>query len=125
MARFEKGDYQKAKKDLERSVELSPKMPDGLNSFAWFLATCPVEQYRNGELAVEYAELACDLSNWNDWSFVETLSAAQAEIGDFEAAIEMAKKAQELAPEHNHSELEERIRLFKSEKPFRSQDGKS
>ena len=115
----------KPKQDLEKSVELSPKLPDGLNSLAWFLATCPDEEFRNGELAVEYAELACELTNWKDWSFMESLSAAQAEVGDFAAAIETAKKAQALAPAQNQSELDERIELFKSDKAFRSQEGKS
>ena len=125
VARMGKGEFELAKADLEEAISLSPEMSDGLNSLAWFLATCPNEQFRNGDEAVAKAKQACELSNWKDWSYIETLSVAQAEKGEFKEAIELATKAKELAPANMKSEFDQRIELFKSEQPYRSNVGKS
>lgn len=120
-----KGDFAKAKADLDKAIELAPKMTDGLNSLAWFLATCPSDEFRDGKQAVEKAQLACELSDWKDWSYVGTLAAAHAELGQFDKALEFATKALELAPEESKPELKQRIEQFQAKKPVRSSVGKN
>ena len=117
--------YDKASKDFLKAVKLSPKLADAANGLGWFLATCPDEKFRNGKDAVENANRACELSKWKEWSYIDTLASAHAEVGEFGKAIEMANRALKLAPESETTECKERLALFESKKPFRSEVGKA
>ena len=110
--------------DLQKAVELAPKLTDANNAISWFLATCNNASYRNGKEAKKYGETACKLSQWKEWSFIDTLAAAEAELGDFEKAVEMQKKALEIAPAKVHDDCRERLRMYENKKPFRSEFGK-
>jgi tetratricopeptide (TPR) repeat protein len=94
-----------------------------LNNLAWFWATCPDEQYLNGSKAIEYATKACELTNWENTSYVDTLAAAYAEAGDFDEAVKWQKKAIELITEEDPAEwrieFPERVKLYQSGKPYR------
>jgi tetratricopeptide (TPR) repeat protein len=120
-----KGDFKAAKSDLEAAVKLAPKVSEGLNSLAWFLATCPEDQYRDGEQAIVHAKAACEASNWKNWSYIGTLSVAKAETGKFEEAIELANQARGMAPAEEQPEFDAKIELFKSGQPYHSKIGKS
>lgn len=117
--------YKKADEDLRKAVELAPELPDATNRLAWFLATCPNEKFRNGEEAVKFAEAAVEVSKSKEWSFLDTLAAAQAENGQFDKAIETAKKALELAPEKSKEECKTRLVTFEEKEAFRSDFSKS
>ena len=116
--------FDQAKKDFEKAIEYAPRLTDAVNGYAWFLATCPSDDYRNGDQAIELANTACELSRWKDWSHLDTLAAAYAEKGDYEKAVEMAKRAAQLAPESVRPKCQERITLYQSGQPLRSQRGK-
>ena len=94
-----------------------------LNSLAWFWATCPEEKYLNGAKAIEYATKACELTNWENASYVDTLAAAYAEAGDFDSAVKWQKKAIKLITEENPAEwrveFTERLELYQAGKAYR------
>ena len=79
------------------ALRLQPAMPDALNNLAWILATDPNAAIRNGAEAVELARRACALTRNTAPVMMETLSAACAEVGDFDGAIACAQKARDLA----------------------------
>jgi hypothetical protein len=70
-----------------------PQNAEGLNAFAWSLATNPHDAFRDDKRAVEVATRACELSSWKDADHIDTLAAGHAEAGDFRMAV----RFQELA----------------------------
>jgi len=112
--------HEKALPDYEVYARLSPGL-DGLNGYAWVLATCPNEKLRNGEKAVELGIKACELSEWKVWNHVGTLAAAYAEKGDFEAAIKWEKKALELAEGDNKAVVQKNLDLLMQKKSIREE----
>ena len=115
------GSFAFAIADFENALELRPKKDPGvLNNLAWLLATCPKSQYRDGNLALKHATEACEQSDWSNYSALDTLAAANAELGRFEDAIGWQEKAIANAPERMTGELRKRLELYKKEKPFRA-----
>ena len=105
------------------AVRLAPNVPDYLNDLAWLLATSPARKDDNREEPIRLAEKACELSGGKEARFWGTLDATYAAAGQFEQAIETAKKARELALAAGHADLakaaEERMAFYQNHKPFR------
>ena len=90
---------EKAIPEFRQALRLKSDWPPAaLNNMAWLLATHPDPNLRNGPDALELAERACGLTGHADISLLETLAAAQAECGQFTAAITTARQAYDLAP---------------------------
>jgi tetratricopeptide (TPR) repeat protein len=106
----------------ERRLRNSPNRSRARNGLAWLLATCPDDDIRDGAKAVEHATKACELTNWENAAFVDTLAAAYAESGDFDSAVKQQRKAIELLSEEDEgprADMEERLKLYQSGKPYR------
>ena len=85
-------------------------------------ATCESVGHRDGQMALENAKKACELSYWEEWLDVATLAAAHAELGQFGEAIRWQKKAIAMNknPEERDSrEQAERLKLYEAGMPFR------
>lgn len=115
------GKYERAISDLDKAVMLDPKNRYACNELARFYATCPVEELRNGTKAVEFAEKACELSDWKWASAISVLAAAYAESGDFEKAVQWQEEATEMVPGKRRAEYRARLDLYKAGKPFRDE----
>ena len=106
--------------EYREAVRLYPDDANALNILAWGLATCPRPELRNGREAVRLAARAVDLTRQQEPVFVETLAAAYAATGQFFKAIEMAKKAHELALLTGQPELaartEQSLKLYSAGK---------
>jgi tetratricopeptide (TPR) repeat protein len=120
----QKKDYAKASSDLEAILRLRPKKTEwALNSLAWLRATCPEATMRDGAKAVELATQACELSRWKNWTIIDTLAAAYAEVGDFERAIKYQKDALLIngASDDIHTGMQKRLDLYNQHKPYREE----
>ena len=87
--------YAKARHHYDIAIQLDPRFAYALCARGGLLATCPDPTYRNGETAVRDATAALGIAretkqlttNWKHRMYLETLAAARAEHGDFEAAV--------------------------------------
>lgn len=113
------GRYAESVEDLGRAITLSPKNWFALDGLAWIRATCPDDEFRDGEQAVAQSSQACELSAFDPWFCLGTLAAANAEVGDFEEAIRWARESLRLAPEKYREECRDRLKLYKSGEPYR------
>jgi len=67
------------------------------NALAWYLATAPDDELRDGTEAVRLAGIACRGEFASNPSALDTLAAALAEVGEFDQAVETARRAATLA----------------------------
>ncbi len=86
-------------------LRLNPDLPEALNNLAWLLATTPDASLRNGAEAVQLAQRACEKTAWQQALLIGTLAAAYAEAGDFDQAVQTARKACDTASAHGENEL--------------------
>ena len=94
-----------------------------LKELARLQATYPAAEFRDDAKAVENATKACELTDWKNADYVDTLAASYAEAGDFDSAVEWQKKAIDLLTEdisaESRSNYESRLNLYQSGKPYR------
>jgi tetratricopeptide (TPR) repeat protein len=116
---IKKREYDKAIADFNEAIRLDPKDSHALADFAWLLATCPDAKYRDQTAAVANAEKAKGLPGGKVPEIIDTLAAAYAESGDFEAAVKWQTKARDMAPQNEKAEYQSRLDLYKARKPYR------
>ena len=87
-----RGDFQGALSAFRSAVKADPTDFGAANELAWLLATCPLQNHRNGPEAVILAK--ANVAHMPRAVWLQTLAAAQAEIGDFDAAIKTEQAAQ-------------------------------
>ena len=114
------GRYERALADCDLAVEIGPEDSWGHDFRAWIRATCPEAKFRDGKKAVEGATRACELSDWKNPSCLETLAAAEAESGDFDAAVKWQARALGLVTDDEAKpRFRERLELFGKKQPYR------
>jgi tetratricopeptide (TPR) repeat protein len=119
-ARSDKKEYDKAIADYNEAIRLDPKYAGAYNGRAWLWATCPDAKYRDGKKAVQSATAACELSEWKNSDYLDTLAAANAATGDFDSAVKWQSKAIELlSDERTKEDYRSRLRLYLEKKPYR------
>ena len=110
--------YDKAISDFNQAIEINPLDAEAYNNLAWLFATAKVPGFRNGKKAVELALKACELSDWKDAEYVDTLAAGYARAGDFVNAVKWQEQALEYPKLARPSEFEERLDLYRKRKPW-------
>jgi tetratricopeptide (TPR) repeat protein len=112
---------ERALTDYAEAIRIDPKNASAINNRAWLWATSKVDRCRNGKKAVEEATKACELTDWKNADYLDTLSVAYAEVGDFEQAIRWQKKALEEPAYQKEQGKIARAKLtqFGEKQPFR------
>ncbi|HEX7376478.1 MAG TPA: tetratricopeptide repeat protein [Pirellulales bacterium] len=118
-------DYQAAVQDYRQAIELCASdiaplaSAKYINELAWLQATCPEKQIRDGQAALAGAKRACELAEYKEFNYLDTLAAAYAETGDFENAITWEYGAVDLASGQPRVQLLQRAKLYEKHQPFR------
>ena len=119
------GDAAAAVEQYRAALTLSPKWMMPANNLAWMLATHPDDEIRDGAEAVRLARIACEASDFKVPHFFGTLAAAQAESGDFPAALESIGRAMSIAEADGDAALAGRLaekkRFYERGEAFRQQ----
>lgn len=111
--------YRPALQDFRKAIQLAPQDGDAHNELAWLLATCPNESLRDGKAALRHARAACDITKWREWTLIDTLAAAHAEVGDFGQATKFQEQALIMhAPAKDRKAMAARLRLYKQRLPY-------
>ena len=97
--------YTESLTHLRFALEGEPNRVFVLNLTAALLATCPDRSIRDGVEALALAEKAKQVTAGKDPAVLDTLSAAYAENGRFEEAVQMERQALELLTPEGDSAL--------------------
>ena len=128
--------FDQAIQEFSDLIRLNPEDPIPHQTLARMLATSHEDQYRNGQLSLQEATRACELSHWIDPDAYDTLAAASAETGDFASAVRWQNLAIKMVRQRFPSALqrkavsmgggrgagvgfEDRLAFYKSKKPVR------
>ena len=121
------GKYDEAIRFYQAALTAQPDQEGVLNNLAWLLASCPEAAFRNGPEAVRLATRACESTGYAKPLLIGTLAAAQAQAGDFQAAVVTAERAAALATTLHLDELaaknRELIQLYRQGQPFHEKRG--
>jgi tetratricopeptide (TPR) repeat protein len=116
------GIYEEQRDDLVQALAIEPENVFALNSLSWLYSTCPDDDIRNGKQAVELGRKAVSTAGYNP-HFLDTLAAGHAEVGEFDAACQLMRRA--IAIFKNHlpapalEEYRNRLSLYEAEEPYR------
>ncbi len=117
------GNYEAARAQFAEAIRLQPGEPEAYNASALIMAACPEAKFRDGKGAVQFATRACELTEWKNPIILDTLAAAQAEAGDFDAAVKSQEKAIELLTDaRQKNEYRSRLVLYRAKKTYRRVD---
>lgn len=94
-----------ARAHLYEAIRLQPGYVSALNDLAWLLATCRDGNLRDAHEALRLAKRATELTDRKDAGVLETLAAAYAEKGQFDAAIRTVEEAIPLCDAASQKEL--------------------
>ena len=99
----------------------NPNFHPAANNLAWLYATHADAKLRNGPEALRLATQIC--ANTPSPNYLDTLAMAQAEVGDFTAALVTARRALAMFEEQGNSpkaaSLKKRIPLLESGRAYR------
>lgn len=124
---FREDKYAQARQVLGDALSVIPQESPAylriLNSLATLLATCPDDAVRDGTEALRLARLADEKTNHAQPAILSTLASAQAETGDFDAAVETVNRALTLLGNQTgplKAVLTRQLEDFRAGQPYRS-----
>jgi spermidine synthase len=116
------GKYKQAIENWSQAAKLEPNNPNILNNIAWLLATVNDTSAQNVNKAIEFAQQACKLTDYNEPAILDTLATAYAAAGKFEEAVTTAQQAIYIAQSRDQKdmagEIQKRLELYKTGRAY-------
>jgi tetratricopeptide (TPR) repeat protein len=120
VALVREGKFAEAAAHYMEAMRLDPLDAEAHNNLAMILAACPDATNRDGKRAVDSATRACALTAWKNPYYLDTLAAAAAEAGDFDAAVAWQARAIEILREQwKKEDYRTRLALYQARQPYR------
>lgn len=114
------GRREESRLEYAESLRLNPRWPEAALRDAWGLATSP-DPARRHPVSLQFALQAVEAAGERDARALDVLAAAYAEAGRYAEAVETARRARGLAGRAALArDIEGRIRLYQSRRPFRT-----
>jgi len=104
------GQHREAIHDYEKALTINPKSGGSHNNLAWLLATTPDQALKDGSRALRHARAA--LEHGRNGAWLDTLAAAHAECGDFEAAVKAEAEAYARS-DHRNEAFRQRLQAYR------------
>ena len=120
--RMLQGDFAAATATCRQALVQIPGQRDLVKQLAWLLATADDPAVRSGPEALELLARLPQHPKKVDIQYLEVLSAAQAEAGDFDQAVATAQRTVAEARKVRSRrlvEFEDRLRLYQTHQPYR------
>ena len=114
-----KGAYRAGRADLERAIAFNKGNLVAQKDYAWLLATCPDASVRDGRRAVGFARRVNNKTENKVGSVLDTLAAAEAEKGDFQAAVRNEQRAVAVEKGSKRDSFQKHLQVFQSDQPLR------
>jgi len=118
------GSLQETLQNYQAAVQINPAFVIALNDLAHLQATSPMPEFCDSAKAIENATSACDLAEWKNPLYLDTLAAAYAEAGDFDAAVNWQMKAISLFAEDdrsgNRDKMNDRLKMYQAHQKYRA-----
>ncbi len=116
----DKGRFEQAAEDYRRAIRIDPELGRAYQSAAWLMATCPDENYRNPQLALQAARKAIEIDGREgNFRYLDTLAAALAAAGQYADAVATLEEALSAAPQDLQDAYRERLALYEAGEPYR------
>jgi tetratricopeptide (TPR) repeat protein len=111
----------KALADYAEAIRLNPRNYNAYNNRAYLLATTLDDQFLNGEAAVRDAVKACELTDYQNPGYIDTLAVSYAAAGNFDMAIRWQRKALEFPDfvKEWGEQMKKQLKLFGQKKSYR------
>jgi len=116
--KHETDDYEGARRDFEKALEIDPEHPDAMTSLAAIIISDDAADHADYRRALKLAQRGWEIGKGNKhaWRHLAVLASAQAKLGDFEQAIENQERSLLLSPEEHHHELQRRLDTYRTSK---------
>jgi tetratricopeptide (TPR) repeat protein len=108
--------YRRAVADYKKTIKMNAEFAPAYNNLAWLLSTVGAPDFHDGKGAVKLALKSCELSDWNEPGYLDTLAAAYARAGLFRKAVEWQKKALQFPSFEQKDEGRKRLALYEAGK---------
>ncbi len=110
--------YAEAIEAYEKIFQIERRNVSANNDLAWLLATCPDDEYRNGQRAFRLAITACKKAKWKNRSTISTLSVAFAESREFDKAIQLLEMLNSIVSGQEQKKIQEKLTWFRAGKTY-------
>ena len=110
----ETGDFEAARKELKQMFERLPQESDLLDAVAFALMDSPDNKAGEYDIALKLATKACELTDFKQPTYLDTLGATYSLTGDLKNAVKYQKKAVLLANNVNKQHIIKNLNNYRA-----------
>jgi tetratricopeptide (TPR) repeat protein len=118
-----KGRTEEAITHFSQALRIKPGWERPMDGLAWIFATHSDPKFRDPQEALSLAQRACEIADYQDPRFLDTLAAAYAAAGRFKDAVATAQKALGIIASGDNKKrirnIQNRLDLYRQQKPYR------